>query len=402
MTTYDVGRIVNPAGTLVDQRITVSGDRIVEVAPIPRSSRGLGIDPSLTAVPGFIDLHTHGGAGHDVMDGESDDFAAVAAHHLRTGTTSFLGNTLTAPLGQIETILDGVRNYLPVNKGAAEVGREAEILGIHLEGPWISHNKAGAQNSRYIRSPDSAAMEFVHKNSDVVRIVTFSYHHPNSPEFLRALLDAGVVPACGHDDTTDEQVLDAFSRGLSYITHLYSMSGSFTRVDGRKHLGSVEMALMTPGVSVEVIADGHHITEYFWRFIRHNKDVRDIVIVSDSMRWAGLPADPNEVITMGGVEVIVDDGVAWLADRSAYAGSVSSMHDMFRRLVREWGVPMEDAVRMTSQNQAGIMGIGDRLGSIEPGMQADFLVLDSELEINEVIKAGVSTEGPGSGDALRQ
>jgi N-acetylglucosamine-6-phosphate deacetylase len=221
-------------------------------------------------------------------------------------------------------------------------------------------------------------------------MITFSYHYAAADRFLDLLLELSIIPACGHDQTVDERILAGFARGLRHVTHIYSMNASFMRVDGRKHLGTLEMALMTPGIMVEVIADGKHITEHFWRFIRHNKSVDDIVIVSDSMRWAGMPDDPDRVHKLGDVDVIVDDGVAWLADRSAFAGSVGTMHGMFRRLVQEWGVDLSSAVQMTSANQARELGIDDRVGAVKPGMAADFVILDEDLEIKQVVKAGRS------------
>lgn len=386
MISVTVANLVNPGQSVPAQTISIDGGIIAQVEP------ARGSTDAHIAVPGFIDMHTHGGAGHDIMDGRSEDFEAIARHHLRNGTTAFLGSTLTAPIGQLAELMQKLRAYLPANHERSTSGLESELIGAHQEGPWISRSRAGAQNVEHIVEPDAGAGAFVREFSDVIRMVTFSYQHVGADRFLEALTELGIIAACGHDETTDVQILEAFDHGLSHITHLYSMSGSFRRVDGRKHLGSLEMALMTPGISVEVIADDHHITEYFWRFIRHNKSVDDIIIVSDSMRWAGMPSDPGHVIHMGGMDVIVDGGVAWRADRSAFAGSISSMHDMLRRLVREWNVDIRDAVRMTSWNQAKALGIDNRVGSIEPGKEADLVLLDEELEIVGVIKGGNSVE----------
>ena len=393
MTTFTVEKVANADGTIGRCEVVVDGGVIRAVNPLPavRSARDRGREDTPVhawAVPGFIDMHTHGAAGHDVMDGDRDGLAEIARHHLRHGTTSFLASTLTAPLETLERLLPLLRACMGKNAREAALGGAASLLGVHLEGPWVSPEKAGAQNTSYMQAPDERSARLIREYSDIIRMVTFSYHYPSAGEFLDLLLQHGIIAACGHDQTVDDRILEGFARGLRYVTHLYSMTSSFQRVNGLKHLGTLEMALMTPGVAVEVIADGRHITSHFWRFITHNKSYDDIIIVSDSMRWAGMREDPNRVIRLGDLEVIVDGGVAWLADRSAFAGSISTMHDMFVRLVREWGVSVNDAVRMTSWNQARQLRLQDRLGSIAPGRAADFLLLNGDLEITQVVKAG--------------
>ena len=149
------------------------------------------------------------------------------------------------------------------------------------------------------------------------------------------------------------------------------------------------MGLMTEGVKVEVIADGKHITKYFWDFIRHNKKVDDIIIVSDSMRCAGLPAGPDKKYKLGEIDVMIDDGVAWLTDKSAFAGSVATMYSNFKMLVNKWDVNLRDAVRMTSYNQALLLNLAGTVGEIKPERDADFLLLDKDLNLQKIIKSGI-------------
>jgi len=380
-------RLVNPDGTLERCEIQVEDGLIQSVTLLPASREK---DTHAFAVPGFIDIHTHGGAGHDIMDGEIEQFSRIARYHLENGTTSFLGSTTTAPLAELDRVLTAAASATAFNVSEAARGQAATFLGIHLEGPWISPARAGAQNPSYMHAPDDAAVTFIRNHAELLRMVTFSYHYPTADELLDLLLELNIIPACGHDETVDDRIQRGFERGLRHVTHIYSMTSSFQRVAGLKHLGTLEMALMTPGVIVEVIADGRHVTEHFWRFIVHNKQPEDIVVVSDSMRWAGMPDDPDRVHKLGDVDVVVDNGVAWLADRSAFAGSVSTMHRMFKRLVRDWGVDVENAVRMTSTNQAKELGLDESLGSIAPGKRADFVLLDEDLEIVQIVKAGQS------------
>lgn len=382
MERFAVDRLVGPAGVTERKEIVVDDGRITEIRPVGTGATGL------TAVPGFIDIHTHGAMGHDIMDGDPAGYAEIASHHVRHGTTAFVGSTLTAPLEQISGVLDVAREYTKANAEAAAAGREASLLGIHVEGPWLAPESAGAQNTAYMHAPEEPDFELIRANRDLIRMATFSYHYQSAPAFLDLLNALGIIAACGHDRGTDDLIAQAFDRGLRHITHLFSANSMFHRVNGYKHLGALEMALMTPGVTVEAIADGRHVTSHMWRFLRHNKQPDEIVVVSDSMRAAGMPDDPHRTIRLGELEAVVDDGVAWLADRSAFAGSVSTMHNSFRILVGEWGESLPDAVRMTSTNQARTLGVLDQLGSIEPGKRADFVLLDEALDVVQVIKSG--------------
>ena len=149
---------------------------------------------------------------------------------------------------------------------------------------------------------------------------------------------------------------------------------------------------MTDGVKVEVISDGHHITKFFWDFIVHNKSFDDILIVSDSMRCAGMPEDPEKTYKLGEIDVIVDNGVAWLKDKSAFAGSVATMYSNFRNLVQNWGVDISDAVKITSYNQSRLFNL-DHLGEIKAGRKADILLLDKNLSVCKIIKNGIEVPG---------
>ena len=399
MSSYRVHHLINGDSQSHDVTIHVDGTRIAGIEASGQSDAG---PPGQTgtsevfeyAVPGFVDIHTHGALGHDLMDGTEEAFHKIAQFHLSNGTTSFLGSSLTAALPEIEAFLERVRPRIEENRRLQEKGEEASLEGIHLEGPCISLNNLGAQNPKHVIEPNDDVFRLVEQNADIVSMVTFSYHTPGAKKFLDQLVRLGIVPASGHDEAVDEEVVEGFTRGLSHLTHIYSNSSSFQRKNHYKHLGSLEMSLMTPGVSVEVIADGRHITRYFWDFIRHNKSVDDIMLVSDSTRGAGLPEDPDKTYNLGGMEVVIDDGVAWLSDRSVFAGSTSTMIRMFRTVVQEWAVDVQDAVKMTSFNQARKFGMNDIIGGIVPGRRADILLFDKELNLRHVIKSGTEMKVP--------
>lgn len=386
MERYYVNNIVNADGIQECCEIIVKEGTISQInkTPPPEDQQSFWY-----AVPGFIDIHTHGGNGFDIMDCNQDAFSRIAQFHLQNGTTSFLGSSTTAPLDKIELLLEAGEIFQKTNHNRALSGVESSFLGFHLEGPWLSKMNLGAQNGSYIRPPDGKSMDLIRKHSDNIRMVTFSYHHPTSEAFLHTLLNLKIIPACGHDETIDADIVAGFQNGLNHITHLYSSTSSFRRVNGVKHLGTLEMSLITDGVTVEVIADNHHITKFFWDFIIHNKSFDEILIVSDSIMAAGLKEDPNNIYKLGDLDIIIDNGVAWLSDKSIFAGSVSTMYKMFKILINEWNVDICNAVKMTSFNQANKLSILDSIGSIEKNKSADFILLNNNLDIKKIIKSGI-------------
>ena len=384
MQVYRVGSLVAAAGVRTRAAMELRDDRIGLI-------RDLGPhEPAdyAYAVPGFVDIHTHGGSGHDVMDGTAEALDGIAEHHLRRGTTTFLASTLTAPLPRLRAVLAELRRHRDVGRAQAAQARRADLAGVHLEGPWISRANLGAQNPDHVISADDESLALIREYADMVRMVTFSYHDEKARALLRLLGQNGIIAALGHDETLDTDAREAFDAGVTHLTHAFSCSSSAQRRDGVKHLGSLEMALITPGVTVELILDDRHITRPFWDFVRHNKSPAEILAVSDSTRGAGLPEDPGRTYDLGGISFIVDGGVAWLPDRSSYAGSTTSLLRSFRLLVREWGVPMTDAVALVSANPARKLGLYPQIGSLAQGSRADFLLLAEDLSLMRIVKSG--------------
>lgn len=381
---YYVKNIVNQNETLENCSIVIRDGIIVEVK---NEACPVGIRSYDYAIPGFIDMHTHGGNGHELMDNSVDALNIISEFYLQNGTTSFLSSTVTDLLSKTEAVLDTASKFVQTNEQCAMRGTQAKCIGIHLEGPWLSPRNIGAQNTEYCIVPDNKSFALIQKYSEIIKMATFSYHTTESEELLQLLIDNKIIPACGHDETLDEKIILGFHNGIQVVTHIYCVTSTFQRKGGLKHLGTLEMALMTDGVKVEVIADGKHITKYFWDFIIHNKKVEDIIIISDSMRCAGLPESPDMVYKLGSINVVIDNGVAWLEDKSAFAGSVATMYKNFKRLIKEWNVNINDAVRMTSYNQSILLCL-ENLGGIKEGKTADILLLDRDLNLQKIIKTG--------------
>jgi len=382
---YFIKNIVNHDETLKNRVIYIRDGKISDI----RKGSPPGTEKSYCyAIPGFIDMHTHGGGGKDIMDNSIDTLDSISRFYLQNGTTSFLASTITASLPQIDSVLITASEFASINKKQADKGIHATFLGIHLEGPWLSMKNLGAHNPDHNKVPDKESLELISKHQDIIKMVTFSYHSPESEKLLKLLVNKGIIPACGHDDSYDERILSGFRKGIKVVTHIYCVSSTVHKRNGKRYMGITEMGLMTDGVTVEVIADGMHTTKYFWDFITHSKQYKDIIIVSDSIRCTGLVASPGTKYKLGDTNVIIDQGVAWLEDRSVYAGSIATMYSSFERIVKQWNVNMNDAVRITSYNQAALLNLSDRLGGIGPGKVADILLLDQDLNLQRVIKSG--------------
>jgi N-acetylglucosamine-6-phosphate deacetylase len=384
---YWVKNIVTPFSVITPGVILVEDGIITALSENPS---GLKVKKKYEyAIPGFVDIHTHGSNNLDVMDGTKKALSGLAAYHLKTGTTSFLGSTLTAPLSRLDKILKKGREYLVANEKKSANGKEASLLGFHLEGPWLSIKNVCAHNPAYIIKPDTESLKFIEKYADCVQMVTMDYQGTKTDAFLGALRKNGIIAACGHDDTTDNQIRQGFKKGISHVTHIYCCASGFHKRKTRKHLGVTEMALMTHGISVEVIADNYHITRSFWDFITHNKPLDEIIVVSDTIRISGLPLKKEKKIMMEGIEITIKDGAAMLPDESGFAGSITNLYQMFLIMVKQWKVPIPDAVQVTSYNPAKKLGLQGRIGEIKRGGAADIVFLDKNLSITKILKNGI-------------
>ncbi len=382
---YYIKNIINHDTTIKNQILCISDNIISDIIPWDIKNKK---NCFCYAIPGFIDIHTHGGMGYELMDNSFDALNCINLFYLQNGTTTYIASTLTADLAQIDSVLRTTSDFMEVNKQLEKRGLQAKLLGIHLEGPWLSKNNLGAQNPDYCIVPGKESLELILKFKNIIKMVTFSYHTLESEKLLELLVEEKIVPACGHDDSYDERILHGFRKGIKVITHIWCASSTFHKRVGLRYLGLTEMGLMTDGIKVEVIADGKHITKYFWKFIKHNKKYEDILIVSDSIRCAGMTADPKIVYKLGEVNIIIDDGVAWLEDKTMFAGSIATMYSSFKRLVELWNVSLNEAVKITSYNQSVLFDIIEKVGEIKVGKIADIILLDEDLNIQKVIKSG--------------
>ncbi len=326
--------------------------------------------------PGFIDLHVHGAVGHDTMDATPEAFRAICDHHATGGTTSLLLTTATAPLPEICGVLSRIRET---------VNEIPQIVGAHVEGPFISRQRPGAQRIEFIRDPDRAATEQLLECADVIRRLTLAPELPGALDLIDNLRGAQIAISGGHSDAWDEDARAGFEHGMHHVTHTFNCMSSSRRRARERVAGLLEFALSEPEIMCELIADGHHVSPTLMKMLYRAKGAVGICLVTDATAGAGLPAGTR--FQLAGRECVVDDGVCLLADGTALAGSASRMIDLVRTLVRSVGVPLHEAIQMATTNPAQALGFSHK-GKIEVGASADFTVISPDLEIAQTYLAG--------------
>jgi N-acetylglucosamine-6-phosphate deacetylase len=365
--------------------VLIGDGRILRISPAgEQPSEGERIDAlGAYAAPGYIDLHTHGGEGADVMDADPEGLERIARFHLANGTTSFLATTLTASLPRIQAAIDAVRAYQ---------GRGARIVGVHMEGPFISAANAGAQERHHLRHPDVEGRAFVRANADVVRRITLAPELPGAMELIEECVERGIRASAGHDAAVDDEIAAAMARGPDCVTHIYCCSSSISRRAGpRKHLGLTEIGMADARLSVEVIADGRHIPDALFGLILRAKGRDSVCLVSDSIRVAGLPDGEYHLgDSKTGTLVRKEGDEASVPALSVYAGSVMPLGAMVRRLVSGRVVSLADAVRMATAVPARLSGLADR-GCLEEGALADINMLGEGGGIRLTLLGGERT-----------
>lgn len=333
--------------------------------------------------PGFVDIHIHGGGGHDFMDGTEEAFLTIAETHARYGTTAMTPTTLTSDKNGLLQILDCYENAVKKNS------KGSEFLGMHLEGPYFAMNQRGAQDPKYIRDPDPKEYKDIVERSKVISRWSAAPELKGAIEFGRHLKKNGILAAIAHTDAIYEEVLEAFENGYTLATHLYSGMSGVTRRNAFRYAGVIESAYILDEMDVEIIADGVHLPPPLLKLVYKIKGPERIALITDSMRAAGMP--PGESVLGNlhtGLRVIVEDGVAKLPDRSSFAGSVATTNSLVYNMMKLADIPLTEAVRMMTATPARIMKVSDRIGSLTSGKDADVIIFDENIQIKVTILKG--------------
>jgi N-acetylglucosamine-6-phosphate deacetylase len=380
------GRILIPHGIIENGSLQVSDGLISGVSErAPGSKTSQIIDAAGNfVVPGFIDMHIHGGGGHDFMDGTVAAFLGIAETHARYGTTALTPTTLAAGKEDLLHTLDIYKQAVLRNESGAQ------FLGMHLEGPYFAMNQRGAQDPRYIRNPDEREYREIveYANGNIARW-SAAPELEGAMAFGRYMKAHGILPAIAHTDGVYEDVVNALENGYTLATHFYSAMSGVTRINGFRHTGVIESVYLLDGIDVEIIADGVHLPAPLLKLICKVKGLDHVALITDAMRAAGMP--PGESILgslKDGLRVIVEDDVAKLPDRSSFAGSVATADRLVRTMIRLAGIGLPEAVRMMTVIPARIMGISHRKGSLTPGMDADIVIFDEDIRIQKTISMG--------------
>jgi N-acetylglucosamine-6-phosphate deacetylase len=326
--------------------------------------------------PGFIDLHIHGALRRDTMEASPESFRAICDYHASGGTTSLLLTTVTGPIADIVRVLRAVRDA---------AGTITRIAGVHVEGPFISRARPGAQRAEFIRDPDPESTQELLNYADVIKVVTLAPELPGALELIDRLRAQKIIVSGGHSDASDVEARDGFRHGMRHVTHTFNAMSSVRREGARRVAGLLEFALGEPEILCELIADGHHVSPTLMTMLYRAKGSRAICLVTDATAGAGLPEGTE--FSLFGRDCVVSDGVCWLADRSALAGSASRMIDLVRAMVNEVNVPLSEAIAMASANPARALGLKTK-GRLEPGADADFIVLSPDMEVLQTFVAG--------------
>lgn len=323
-------------------------------------------------LPGFIDVHIHGAGGKDVMDGSMEALETISETIALKGVTGFLATTMTMDKYNIIKAFDNVR--VGIEKGMPR----AKILGIHMEGPFISKEKMGAQNPKYIMKPD---YDLVKDYLDIIKIITLAPEEDENCKFIQEIkTNSDVVLSIGHTNASYEEAMEAIDKGITHATHTFNAMTSLNhRAPG------VVGAVVNRDITCELIADCIHVCPGAFNLLIKGKGSEKVILITDSMR-AGCMKDG--IYELGGQEVKVKNGVARLKDSDSLAGSVLTLNIALKNIMENTNLDFPQAVKMLSLNPAKLLGLYDNKGSIKIGKDADIVIMDDEYNVYKTIIEG--------------
>lgn len=384
-------RIKFKGDLLFDDRIERGGEICVEDGVITYAGKTKNDDclyevrdySGFYIAPGFIDVHQHGGGGHDYMDGTKEAFIGAATLHAKYGTTTILPTTLTCPDEELFESFETLRKVQKIDYPGAY------LYGMHLEGPYFSADQKGAQDEKYLKKP---APEHYGKVLEAAKglIVrwTVAPEIEGAMELGDTLKQAGILPCMGHSNATIDVAKEARYHGYSHLTHFYSGMSSIIRIGGYRYPGLIEAGYLYDDLTVEIIADGKHLPETLLQLVYRSKGDRKTVLVTDAMRGAGQTEGKTILGSLtNGQECFIEDGVAKMPDRKAFAGSVATADRLVRNMKELAGSGICSAVRMMTATPAELFGI-KRRGFLREGYLADFAIFDENIHVTATVRGG--------------
>lgn len=337
--------------------------------------------------PGFIELHTHGGGGHDFMDGTVTAVEEGCRTHLAHGTTAILPTTLSSSDEEL------FENFVSIREAAKNRGNMPEILGIHLEGPYFSPNQNAAQDKRYIKTPVPEEYKMIYKRCPSIKIWSVAPELPGALEMGRWMKDNGIIGSIGHSDAVYAEVLAAVENGYTMITHFFNGMSRLVRKNAKMYLGVAESGLCFDDLTAEIIADGCHLPPELLRLIYKIKGPDRICLVTDSMRAAGQKVTESILGSKkNGQKVEIEgnpeQGVAYMPGRASFGGSIATANRLVYTMIHLADVPIAEAVKMMTLTPARLLDLDNRIGSIAAGKDADIIVFDEYVKMKLIMIKG--------------
>lgn len=388
-TVFTNAKVYTPEGVIDGGSVFVKDGRIEAISTKSFNGRAENVDQLInlngqSLVPGFIDVHVHGGGGYDAMRGCVEDIDGMSLFHAQHGTTSFLPTTLTADPLSIEKAIDSIV------KTSENGTRGAEVLGVHLEGPFINEKRSGAQNLLYIREPSIEELDrYCEIAKGNIRLMTLAPEQPGAIEFIRHAFHKGVTISIGHSDATYHIVKQAIEAGANHITHLFNGM----RPLHHREPGVAGTALMSDELAVELICDGFHIHPDLINYVFRTKSLEKIILITDAVSAAGQPNGDN--YELGGLPCYMKDGQVRLKESNDLAGSCLTMIEALRNALAFTGRPLQEILPTLTINPARQIGVSGRKGSIEIGKDADLIVLDDNIKLQATYVKGEEVYSKG-------
>lgn len=370
-------KIITPEG-LFDGYVYIENGSIADVSSKEHPADECFDFSGKYVSPGFIDMHTHGGGGYAFMNSTPADVVSGANLHLKHGTTTIVP---TISAGTFETMKKAVIN---IDAAMKDAKAKSNILGAHLEGPYLSAKQCGAQCPTFITEPiKEDYVSLIEEYGDSIVRWTYAPENDKNGEFCKYLTSHGIIASAGHTDAKYDDMKTAIANGCNLVTHLYSCTSTVTRDHGFRSLGVIETAFLRDELFVEIIADGKHLPPELVNMIIKVKGEDRVALITDSLDIAAT--DVTEGV-MSGTEFIVEDGICKLKDRSAFAGSIATADRLIRVMTKECGYEIPTAVKMMTEIPARILKVNK--GEISVGRDADIIAFDDDINIKKIFVGG--------------
>ena len=375
------GKIFTPQGWLDEGSVLMRDNKILEVTNCDLALIGANLIDAkgMYIVPGFVCMHAHGGGGHDFTECTEEAFRTAVKAHQKHGATSIFPTLSSSPFSEIRKAVSICEKLMKE--------KDSPVLGLHVEGPYLNPKMAGGQFAGKVKNPDKQAYTSLLDETNCIKRWDSSPELPGALEFAGYLRSKGIVAAISHTEAEYDGIKAAYEAGYTHAAHFYNAMPGFHKRREYKYEGTVESVYLTDGMTIELIADGIHLPSTILRLAYKLKGVSHTCLVTDALAYAAAEGveitDPN---------VIIEDGVCKMADRSSLAGSIATMDVLVRTMVKA-GIPLGDAINMVSETPARIMGVDDRKGTLQKDKDADLLVLDRDLNIRAAWAMGNLIEG---------